>query len=799
MVGEVMIMSRLLCRYLVVLCLSLLLINQKVLANGIGQQCGVNADADVVIMIDATGSVSTSEMTQQKNAAKALLNFFAVSSVKPRVAVGTFNVQAGPDARIMSLGHLTDVYGHDDPNDTGLFDVLNDDVPTNGNGRTDLSAAITIAQAELVANAQSSNRYILVISDGITNEPDAGNPSDCSGGNPAAAANAAAEAAEAAGSKIISIHFGDDSGCSAGTGVNFLRDFIATTTNLYHEGNGDLTQAFTQISQALVCDDDGDLCTLDTCENGICVHTPIGIDTDGDGVPDCADMCPGGVDTVLHDPCTAGIGECTGIGFIGCRCQGGDPWPPGTPGVNCQTRCNARPGDPQAETCNALDDDCDDLIDEEFHIGTTCIVGIGACMNTGQFICNINGGESCNVQPGQPTTEICNGIDDNCNETVDEGIANNGSCTAGVGQCQRTGELVCSNGGFDCNAQVGEPTTEVCNGLDDDCDGQIDEDIAPTGECSAGVGACQNLGQFVCVQGGLVCSAQNGEPSPETCNNVDDNCNGSVDEGFNLGDVCSVGIGACQNTGALICDNNGGVTCSAEPGLPGVEVCDQIDNDCDEQVDEVFDVCGIQCGDGSSCVTPSPSVSPSPSPSETPGVQCEGTIDNCGVCNGDGSSCLCTETSLYPQVAVIDANSVALEIYGNKMGAVAISLVQQGKGKKGLKLSKAKSMVKSILLQINAKHVESWSAANLELPQKSVSCGSQVSCVSIETTSIIQLLSANNNEMLALIDQIQKKLGVSTQKQPKSIFKAANKVVKKGKITLDSFPTSVSNCQPNQD
>jgi hypothetical protein len=69
----------------------------------------------------------------------------------------------------------------------------------------------------------------------------------------------------------------------------------------------------------------------------------------------------------------------------------------------------------------------------------------------------------------------------------------------------------------------------------------------------------------------------------EHCNGVDDNCDGQVDEGFpDKGAFCSVGIGACARQGVKVCSADGFSTvCDATPGTPGPEMCDDIDHDCD--------------------------------------------------------------------------------------------------------------------------------------------------------------------------------------------------------------------------
>ena len=92
----------------------------------------------------------------------------------------------------------------------------------------------------------------------------------------------------------------------------------------------------------------------------------------------------------------------------------------------------------------------------------------------------------------------------------------------------------------------------------------------------------------------------------ERCNGRDDNCVDGVDEGYEVGAECAVGVGACRNASTLRCSADGlGRVCGAVPGLPEAETCDGIDNDCNQAVDDVslagtadVDNCGgcnVQC------------------------------------------------------------------------------------------------------------------------------------------------------------------------------------------------------------
>lgn len=124
-----------------------------------------------------------------------------------------------------------------------------------------------------------------------------------------------------------------------------------------------------------------------------------------------------------------------------------------------------------------------------------------------------------NIHPG--ASEACNGIDDNCNALIDEGL---GTGTCGLGACKRTVDN-CAQGRPQACAP-GTPVPEVCNGIDDDCDGVIDNGVVGP---PCGVGAC--LRRAECVNGAFeTCVA--GTPVPETCNRIDDDCDGVVDNGF---------------------------------------------------------------------------------------------------------------------------------------------------------------------------------------------------------------------------------------------------------------------------
>jgi len=339
---------------------------------------------------------------------------------------------------------------------------------------------------------------------------------------------------------------------------------------------------------------------------------------------------------------------------------------------------NINPGAPEPNVCNGIDENCNGIIDDgvtltrEFYADqdgdgfgdpsnpttfASCTPPAGYANNN--FDCNDN---NPNVSP--EAFELCDGIDNDCDGIADENgqeywFADNDEDGFGSGVDGFTANVPCgtetpdgySANNYDCddfNPDAKPGGVEVCDGVDNNCNGQIDEDITALNTYYADkdndnygdpsdtqtVPGCIPPAGY--LRNAEDCEDNNPDIYPgafDLCDGIDNNCNGIVDDGtspfpdINFDDIpefeftlyydsdmdgyggeievfaCGPLTGYSQQSGD--CDD----------GNPAVnpdatEICDNIDNDCDGQLDEDFDLgtdlnncggCGIICPTGFAC------------------------------------------------------------------------------------------------------------------------------------------------------------------------------------------------------
>ncbi|MBN2495420.1 MAG: hypothetical protein JXR96_12570 [Deltaproteobacteria bacterium] len=351
----------------------------------------------------------------------------------------------------------------------------------------------------------------------------------------------------------------------------------------------------------------------DDCDDGAPgVHPGAAEDCNG-----LDDDCDGSTDEELDAPrCALFKGVCA---TARKRCAGPQGW------QDCSTGDYGERYERDEESCDGFDNDCDGSMDEL----CPCAQGqTHACTGPDEGICS-PGEQVCEQVGGQwrwsdgcegeiePRDEECNQLDDDCDGQTDEefdlgtdvehcgecnhacrfdhasGRCEEGTCT--ISECEpgyHDADGAADNG---CECRLSDPPEEICDGLDNDCNGQIDDGLVPPG-CELGLGVCSGVEASCEGEAGWVCDYGPSYEEIETrCDGLDNDCDGEADglDGDLVLLACEKTQGVCAGSVHMPsqCSPGGWQPCDgssygADYEEEETRLDDELDNDCDGQTDE---------------------------------------------------------------------------------------------------------------------------------------------------------------------------------------------------------------------
>ncbi len=377
--------------------------------------------------------------------------------------------------------------------------------------------------------------------------------------------------------------------------------------------------------------------------NPSAVEVCDGTDNNCDGTID-----EGLVATYYADSDADGFGD-PAVSMLSCSAMPGFV----TNSTDCDDT-NAAINPSATEVCDGTDNNCDGTIDEGLAVTYYADVdadGFGnpavsmlSCSAMAGFVTNNTDCDDSNAAVNPSAVEVCDGTDNNCDGTIDEGLAVTyyadadadgfGNPAVSMLSCSAMAGFVTNN--TDCddtNAAVNPSATEVCDGTDNNCDGTIDEGLAVTyyadadadgfGDATVSMVSCSAMAGF--VTDNTDCDDTNAAVNPsatEVCDGTDNNCDGTIDEGLAVtyyADVDADGFGnpavsmlSCSAMAGFVTDNTDCDDTNAAVNPSAVEVCDGLDNNCDgtipaDEVDgdnDTFSACEGDCNDTNANVYP---------------------------------------------------------------------------------------------------------------------------------------------------------------------------------------------------